>query len=253
MIEPKSCNISFERRPVWLWTLRPAEWDSISMLESDATRLLETYCSTWDRFASRVKTVSSWVPNSDSHLADVWWISGSEAYAASVLRIRMDVPHAIWRHDAGRRTPMSTEACRWYSINHMSVGGPTNARATFGVAGFDVISLPRDLPRTLAHVVKHSVHATPCPAVLTEPHYTVHDRLRLGLTHLPILFETHFSRTGWGQRGLVDCELAAAFEVPEFVDWEPAMVTEMAPLQLFRAIMDAILEQLTPRTSVGKR
>ena len=186
-------------------------------------------------------------------MADVWWISGWEAYAASVLRNRMDVPLAIWRHDAGRRTPKSTDARRWYSINHMSVGGATNARATFGVAGFDVISIPRDLPRTLAHVIKHSVCATPCPAVLTEPHYTVHDRLRLGLTHLPILFETHFSRTGWRQRGLVNCELTAAFELPEFVDWEPAMVTEMAPLQLFRAIMDAILEQLTPRTSVGKR
>ena len=252
---PKACGIRFERCPVWLWTLRPAEWCSISIAASDERRLRLSYRSTWDRFRDKL-AIEDEVGDvqRDAGIPVVWWISGSEKFVQG-----LDLPVAIrsvtWRSEAGRRTPRVSSMEQWYSVSHSNVGGVTNARGLFGLQGFEPMTLARDLPRSLAHVIKYSIRAVPCaPDLGLEAHYKISDRLRVSQPHLPVVYCTHFSRTGWGKQPLEDPELALAFDLPDFVAWEARSLTEIVPLQLLRAVMDAVLEQLTPlSTNAGKR
>ncbi len=56
IVSLKACGISFERCPVWLWTLCPAKWHTIVMTRADAQRLQDHYPPTWERFPSIIKT-----------------------------------------------------------------------------------------------------------------------------------------------------------------------------------------------------
>ena len=57
IVSVKACGISFERCPVWLGTLCPAQWHTIVMTRADAQRLQDHYPPTWERFPSIIKTV----------------------------------------------------------------------------------------------------------------------------------------------------------------------------------------------------
>ncbi|KAI2505418.1 hypothetical protein MHU86_9031 [Fragilaria crotonensis] len=118
--------------------------------------------------------------------------------------------------------------------------------------GMDRLTLDPDLPRTLGHVLKYSLRATPCERTLAEDHYTVHDRLSLGRTSFQ-LFTKRIFPNRLGKRSLDDCELALAFELPDFVTWDIKFVTEIVPLQMMRAVMDEIISQLTPPGEASKR
>ena len=160
----------------------------------------------------------------------------------------------VWRSEASSRTPKSDARWRWYRISHQNVGGVTNARGSFGVVGLDPITIARHLPRTSVHVLKHWLRAFPCNPDLTEGHYTIQDRLQLSRLDLPILYETHISRTGWGKRLLNERELEMAFVLPDFVRWNANFLEDIVPLQMLRAAMDAIFGQLSPVVqSAGKR
>jgi hypothetical protein len=237
--------MSFERRPVWLWTLRPGEWSSIQISATDMARLQENYASTMEKFGSSVEFVESWT---DSMPVDVWWVSGTEPYIDNLLGLNnaSGLPCVVWRSSAGRRTPKATNDMRWYSVVHQNVGGVTNARGIFGASGLDDIAMPKDLPRTLAHVLQHSLRGIPCPPDLMDPHYTVHDRLSIGRAQPSRYSLKLMSRTGWCKRPLGDMEFAMAYELPDFLSWQPDFFSEIVPMQLFRAVMDAVLAQLNP-------
>ena len=248
---PKTCGIRFERCPVWLWTLRPAEWCSTSIAASDERRLHSSYRSTWDRFCDKL-AIEEVV--ADVGTPDVWWISGSERFVAG-LDLPDAIPSVTWRSKAWRRTPRASTSEQWYSVSHQNVGGVTNARGLFGLHRFEPMTLARDLPRTLAHVIKYSIRAVPCaPDLGMEPHCKISDRLRVSQPNIPVVYSIHFSRMGWGKRPLEDPDLALAFDLPDFVAWESRFLMEIVPLQLLRAVMDVVLEQLTPSLSnAGKR
>ena len=119
------------------------------------------------------------------------------------MRISDSDQRIIWRADAGRRTPKSAGAWRWYRVSHQNVGAVTNARGSFGRRN------------------------------MSKDHYTIHDGLCLGRPELPVVDKTHFSRTGWGKRVLDKCEVALAFEeLPDFAGWDIKLLTEIVPLQM---------------------
>jgi hypothetical protein len=112
--------------------------------------------------------------------------------------------------------------------------------------------IPQDpVSRFLGHVLKHSVRPIPCcnPA-LEEPHYKTPNRLSLTqLEILRILYPTHFSRTGWEKRVLEPEELRLAFELPDDIAWNPEFPQEILPLELFRVVVEFVLEVLIPPTN----
>ena len=219
------------------------------MSTADKTRLRDHYVSTLEQFEGKILAFdeSRRPDEPQAAITDLWWISGSEGFCSALRISSHGAIRVVWRSSGGRRTPQSGSGeWNWYSIAHANVGGVTNARGIFGVSGLDQIILSRDLPRTIGHVLKYSIRTTPCPSDPGEPHYTTSDRLRIGWTSLPVVYETFMSHTGWGKRVLDKCELALAFELPDFVDWEDRFLSEIVPLQMLRAVMDEVLGKMVP-------
>lgn len=112
LVPPKSCGVSFERCPVWLWTLRPAEWFSITISLEDERRLHLSYRATWEMLREKFLVVDTVDSGQAMGFPVVWWLSGSESFEAA-SGVPASVPTVIWRASTERRTPKSTEAIRW--------------------------------------------------------------------------------------------------------------------------------------------
>jgi hypothetical protein len=142
---PTVCGVSFEALPVWLWALRLKEWIHIYITESDERQIHQAHPQLRSLLGQRLVTVED-PPHHDPRctLAEVWWVSGSEAYVKG-LTLPESVAQVIWVSNVGRRLPSSLEALAdWQSISHARVGGVTNARGWFGFMGLDTISIPTD-------------------------------------------------------------------------------------------------------------
>jgi hypothetical protein len=132
----------FERCPVWLWTLCPAEWHTIWMSTADKTRLRDHYVSTLEQFEGKILAFdeSRRPDEPQAAITDLWWISGSEGFCSAPRISSHGAIRVVWRSSGGRRTPQSGSGeWNWYSIAHANVGGVTNARGIFGVSGLDQI------------------------------------------------------------------------------------------------------------------
>ena len=212
-------------------------------------RLKETHRETWDRFSHLIQTFREGTDNSQAvSSADLWWISGTKRFVEVALSRVGPCRSVSCLTQAPRRTPATTdEAGRWYSLCHRSVGGVTNARGIFFLVGFEALSLAADLPRSIAHVLKHGIRGTPCRKDVGEPHYSPSDLLSIRQLVRPVVFESYFSATGWSKRPLDTSELCLAFELPEFVAWDWSFGSDLIPLQLGRAVMEEVIAQIGVR------
>jgi hypothetical protein len=241
---PRSCGVSIQDDPVWLWTLRPKEWASIFILESEWERLRHRHFTTWQRFESKFDVFHPPLVSSEQcHQVSVWWISGEPHYFESLI-LPTDVGQVYWMCNRSRRWPKSLSDIQWKRIPHAHVGGTTNARGTFGTRFLPDLDLPKELQRSLMHTLKFSIRPVPCSPDLPTAHYTLHDRLSLSQVSKPVLYSTYISRTGWGQRQLSPEELASCFDLPDLVAWEARFFTAIVPLQLHRAVIDFVLDGL---------
>ena len=70
-------------------------------------------------------------------------------------------------------------------------------------------------------------------------------RLSLHRVLQPVVYESGFSRTGWGKRPLTERELVQAFDLPSYIDWNEAVPVTLVPIQVFsRVVVDAVLDVL---------
>jgi hypothetical protein len=78
---PRTCGVSFEALPVWLWTLRPKEWSQIFITGPDEARLHQVHPELRDILVEKFTIVMA-PPVRDSRcsLADVWWVSGRDQH-----------------------------------------------------------------------------------------------------------------------------------------------------------------------------
>lgn len=241
---PQACGVRFQGDPVWLWTLRPKDWSSICIIESEWKLLRSRHSTTWERFRSLFEVVQLPIEAREHcHEVSVWWISGESHYIESLI-LPPDVGQVFWMKNQSRRWPKSLSHIDWRRITHAHVGGTTNARGTFGTRFLPSLDLPPELQRSITHVLKFSIRPTACSPDLPTPHYTLHDRLSLGQSEKPVLYPTYMSRSGWGYRSLSPSELGCCFDLPEFIEWDRRFLTEIVPLQLHRAVMDFVLEKL---------
>ena len=243
------CGVSIQDEPVWLWTLRLKEWSTIYISQPEYERLQVRYPTVWEKFKSALEVVDS--PSEADprcHQVSVWWVSGTWEFIES-LRLPAQVGQVYWLRHQSRRWPKCRFPIDWKRITHAHVGGSTNARGVFGTRWLEPLDLPRELQRSLTHVIKFSIRPEPCPADLNAPHYTLHDRLSLNQTAKPVLYPTYMSRTGWGLRPLSHGELGACFDLPTTIDWDPSFVTSIVPLQLFRAVIEHVISRMDPAST----
>lgn len=231
----------FEDIPAWLWAIRLSDWRDIYILDTDELRLRQYYTSTWSHTKERFRIVTSLSDAKHSDDIKVWFLSGSRKFL-EMVSLPEGVPRVVWAERCGRRRPPDTIKHRWFSVSHETVGGSTTARGVFGQGHLDSLEIETDpLQRVISHIVKFSIRPTPCSVPHLEPHYRLGHRLSVHHMKQPVLYESCFSRSGWGIRQLSDEEFAQAFDLPSFVLWKDDFATKIVPIQVFRVIIDATL------------
>ena len=243
----RSCGVRFEGLPLWLWTIRLAEWSTIYITGTDEVVLRQYHVSTWEYVKERLVLMDDGqgkVPP----MVDMWMISGTLGYIGTLAECLGSTPRVVWMSDGGRRPPKARVfGYDWQVITHAMVGGVTKASGVFGTAGFEGISVNDDpIRRTIGHIIKYSERPMPCAMPVAVPHYVVSDRLSLHALERPVVFASGFSRSGWGLRPLVESELAHAFDLPPFVSWSTVENAKVLPLHMFRVILDAALATMRP-------
>ncbi|KAI2494742.1 hypothetical protein MHU86_19779 [Fragilaria crotonensis] len=239
------CAVSFEDLPVWLWTLRLAEWSSIHIVDTDEVHLRQYHGATWEAIKSKLVIRKSYVGLG----VDVWLVSGSLQFLCAQERLLVGEPMVGWLSDGGRRRPkVEGSQWSWFPVSHSRIGGVTKSTGMFGTIGFEPGIVVADDPirRSIGHVIKHSERPKPCSLPFTKPHYITTDLLSVHQLHVPVVFPSGFSRTGWGQRPLIGSELAHAFDLPAFVAWESIGASNVIPIHMFRVVLDAVLATLAP-------
>ena len=121
----RQCGVSFEGLPVWLWTLRLAEWSAIYITGTDEVKLRQYHVSTWEFVKHKLVIVEIGgrhpLPN-----VDLWLISGPLAFIKSWEGRINASAMACWVSDGGRRKPTNSGlGCEWHLVFHARVGGVT--------------------------------------------------------------------------------------------------------------------------------
>ena len=215
-----TCGLIFESDPLRLWSLRPNSWATIYITVSDEVRLRQGHPELYSTFEHKFRTIPSTFSADFSTIQpDFMWVCGPIHFVELIV-LPDDGNHVFCITNAGRRPP-SIPKITLTTICHRNIGGVTNARGLFGIMSTTMeIRIPRDLVRSLGHVIKHSIRPQVCNPKPTIDHYLCSDRLSLGRPRKPVLYATHMSRTGWGIRPLSDGELSACFALPGYVTWE---------------------------------
>ena len=118
----------------------------------------------------------------------------------------------------------------------------------------DTIVIPGDLTRNIGgHILKHSIRPKPCSTPLAEDHYNISSKLSVHHLGKVVLMPLHFSATGWGCLHLDPVELAAAFELPDYLSWDPTFATSLVPIQILHSVMDGVLNASAPASRPSSR
>lgn len=245
-ITPQVCGFTFEACPAWLWAVRLSDWETIYITDTDEVKLRQYHSSTWSFVKDRLSIILSHQVPSMTGAVDVWFASGSRDFLED-FRGPSGTPILLWAERCGRRRPADTSARSWFCVSHELVGGSTTARGVFGKEVLDDLEVPTDsLRRGISHIMKFSIRPEPCVIPCCGDHYVISDRLSMHHIDRPVVYETGFSRSGWGKRFLSDVELAQAFDLPSFIPWDAAFPTNLIPIQIFRVLVDAVLESIRP-------
>ena len=243
-LDPKICGASFESTPAWIWSLRLSDWETIVIPVDDEVRLRQFYHATWLLVKDKLKLVSSARDPGLKESVHVWFVSGTKGFL-EMFDGSPETPTILWAERCGRRRPADSDAWTWFTVTHESVGGSTTARGVFGKRHVNNLNIEVDpLKRTINHILKFSIRPSPCAVPCPDPHYLLIHRLSLTKLHQPVVYESGFSRTGWGKRALTEPELSQAFDLPPYLPWDPRFATSLIPIQLFRAVISAFLGSL---------
>ena len=240
----KICGASFESVPAWIWSLRLSDWEAIVIPAADEVRLRQFYHPTWLLLRDKLKIVASVRDPGLDDSVNVWFVSGSKGFLEAFDGFP-ETPTILWAERCGRRRPADINDWTWFTVSHESVGGSTTARGVFGKRHVDNLNVEVDpLKRTINHIMKFSIRPTPCVFPCPNPHYLLIHRLSLTKLKQPVVYESCFSRTGWGKRELTEAELSQAFDLPPYLPWDPGFAISLIPIQLFRAVIEAFLVTL---------
>lgn len=228
--------------------MRLSDWTTIYVTEAESQRLRENHQSTFAFVEAKLATVSSdAVIRSDMiGTVSVWFVSGSRSFL-DLFEGPKGTPLVLWMEQSGRRKPKNSPSREWFGVSHETVGGSTTARGVFGREGLDDLDVPIDpLRRGISHILKYSIRPRPCSLPYAGDHYLVNERLSVRHLDKPVVYETRFSRSGWGVRSINDVELAQAFDLPPYLEWNPSFQANLVPIQMFRVVIDSVLSEIGP-------
>jgi hypothetical protein len=149
------CGVRFEGLPMWLWTIRLAEWSTIYITGTDEVLLRQYHVATWEYVKPKLVLIDEVIDRPLPEV-DLWMISGTLKFIGSVAERLREYPRVFWMSDGGRRTPKTVLlGVDWKMITHAQVGGVTKASGIFVTAGIDGLDVNDDpIRRTMGHVIK---------------------------------------------------------------------------------------------------
>lgn len=68
-----------------------------------------------------------------------------------------------------------------------------------------------------------------------------------------VVYKTRFLQSGWDSRCLDEAELAEAFDLPSYLEWNSDFPKTIVPIQVLRVVVDAVLEKIRPDTQKHPR
>ena len=239
-----------EHSMCWLVAARPGDWSTIYVPLGTIGRL-----SPQPVWAAAVERWGSQLVELDplAHpCVSVALIEGSAAYVELTARaVSTSLPViAVLTHDHrhGLRCTL-----QWLQLRHQRLGGVTTFRVDVGLRSLPPPGTRTELHRTLGDIITHKHPVTPClPTGPTCPHYKPTDRLTPGHFDRPCVFPTHRSCTQWGFRPLSVEELADAFDLPVWIQKNPALLSAwsrmprppLPPLKIFGHLLDHVVSSL---------
>jgi hypothetical protein len=122
---PRACIVSFNRLPVWLWTLRPVEWLTVWVSQEDLkTLVMRDHPTLIEQFKGKIQPIS---PVSSVIAASIWWSSGTLAFVSRLNVPAHPILHVRWVAPMGCRSPNSMTLCQWLSVSRTKVDGAWGA------------------------------------------------------------------------------------------------------------------------------
>ena len=259
--KPLKATLLAQDIPFWLLGIKSMDWKSINCLAYDSIRRPEVKASR-DHLSLKLTIF----PNQDallknSHMTDIGLISGTTSFLRSVLPLLpVSLPLLIHCERRSRRDSL-LDSVKWTRVTHARVGGVTNQHIWLGVRGIPGWTLSPRVSRSIGHILSHSERPKPCQLLPTFPHYTSRDTLKRSKLHVPVVYPSHFSYTGFGHRRLTSDELCSAFDIPNWMKpnakdleaWlDLDLFASMLPLQLFSAALDETVPLISPAISIPK-
>jgi hypothetical protein len=129
---------------------------------------------------------------------------------------------------------------------HHKVGGVTSTRALIGFRGVSVPVCAEIVSRSLNHIINASLRPQPCPQTPSFPHLASSGFLSMRNAHLPVVYPSAWSATGWGSRVLTSSKLLAALDVPSWLQMrlgsvDASLLLCLMPCKILCTVIDSWL------------
>ena len=100
-IVERECGVTFEDLPMWMWTMRLAEWSKIFITDTDELRLRQYHVSTWE-FAKEKLVIVAATAIPGLSFVDLWLVSGCLKFIQE-FQGPVGTPTVGWLSTSGRR------------------------------------------------------------------------------------------------------------------------------------------------------
>lgn len=237
---PKTTFIANEGFPDWLLSVRRCDWAEIGISELQAIQLQQICPKIFDQLDSILKII----PKSEEVMylrsVDVFLCSGSVEFVENCCHFLQKSTPIIAIFTGVSRIRRRLHEWDQWTYKHSKVGGVTSCRITMGFRGLAPIKLGEFVTRSLGHVLQHKER----PKVgfaNGEGVYRETNLLEPTCLERPILYPTHMCYTGWGKRQLTAVEIADAFDLPSWCDWNPGF---QVPIKVCLEVLQGFLSDL---------
>lgn len=164
-----------------------------------------------------------------------------------LIKLVVQIPIIAIVLSSSRQKPIHRWKLKTYK--HQNVGGITACKVTLAFRNCQPMILREFVKQSLGHIIKYSKcsrAASPdCPDT-----YCGNQLLDLNHLEWEIVYQTHWSCTGWGQRVLMVEELSDAMDIPSWCPWSNMI---NVPSKICLEVLQIFLTQISSPLGRGLR
>ena len=140
--------------------------------------------------------------------------------------------NSSWRR---RTEPRSFLNIRWKRLSAVDFGAPVNFNVLIGFRNIHFVAQSTQIRRSIKHYVNHGSRPSSVILPYHDIRYYGDDVLNPAKLHLPVIYPTHFTATGYGIRSLTNEELSHCFGIES---WNGTVhVPPIPPMQVLHVLI----------------